>query len=71
MAYKSKKEQYQAIAQFVGDLVTQQGIRKADAIDLATYRFNLSVPTIYRSIRRCIEIHKKENTRMEGLQNGK
>ena len=70
MVYKSKKEQYQAIVQFVGDLMTKNGMKKSDAVNLAMYKFNiLTQATVYRAIRRCIEIHEEESRGME-VQDG-
>ena len=67
MVYKSQKEKYQAIVQFVGDCITKEGMKKNAAVKAAMKEFNiLTEATVYRSLRRCVEIHQKD---ME-VQNG-
>ena len=60
MTYKSKKEKDQAVLQFIGNCIVN-GMKKSEAVERAQAEFNISIATVYLSIRRCKKRHSLEN----------
>ena len=68
MVYKSKKEYYQAVIQFLGDCI-MSGMSKGQAVTATQEKFSIaSHDTVYKIIRRVIRRHEEV---MEGQENGK
>lgn len=70
MVYKSKKEYYQAVIQFLGDCL-MNGMPKGQAVAATQEQFSIaSHDTVYKIVRRVIRRHEEQQVR-EGQQDGK